>query len=83
MSFLLDHGYAYMGNSLADDVPHYWVKNFEERRAILTMPHYYHFDDQFFLMFPQKGTGLENPGAFFEIARGNSRRSSSAAGSFA
>ena len=22
---------------------------------------YYHFDDQFFLMFPRKGTGLEHP----------------------
>ena len=31
------------------------------RRAMLALPYYYHFDDQFFCMFPAKGTGLENP----------------------
>jgi peptidoglycan/xylan/chitin deacetylase (PgdA/CDA1 family) len=61
MDLLIEAGYAYMGNSLADDVPHYWATDFASRRAILAMPYYYHFDDQFFLMFPQKGTGLENP----------------------
>ena len=63
MDLLLDSGYAYMGNGLADDVPHYWVTDFASRRAILTLPYYYHFDDQFFLMFPRKGTGLEHPDA--------------------
>lgn len=63
MDLLIEAGYAYMGNSLADDVPHYWVTDFAERRAILALPYYYHFDDQFFLMFPAKGTGLENPAA--------------------
>ena len=29
------------------------------------MPYYYHFDDQFFLLFPKKGTGLENPDTLF------------------
>ncbi len=61
MDLLIEAGYAYMGNSLADDVPHHWVTDFATRRAILAMPYYYHFDDQFFLMFPAKGTGLENP----------------------
>ncbi len=65
MDLLIEGGYAYMGNSLADDVPHYWVTDFLSRRAILAMPYYYHFDDQFFLMFPRKGTGLENPGTLF------------------
>jgi peptidoglycan-N-acetylglucosamine deacetylase len=65
MDLLIEAGYAYMGNSLADDVPHYWVTDFASRRAILAMPYYYHFDDQFFLMFPQKGTGLENPDTLF------------------
>ena len=60
---LLDGGYEYFGNGLADDIPHWWVSDFASRRAILTLPYYYHFDDQFFLMFPRKGTGLENPGA--------------------
>jgi len=63
MDLLLDAGYAYMGNGLADDIPHYWVTDFASRRALLTLPYYYHFDDQFFLMFPRKGTGLEHPDA--------------------
>src|SRR5262249_9611031 len=36
MDLLLDAGYTYMGNSLADDIPHYWVTDFASRRAILT-----------------------------------------------
>ena len=49
MDLLPDAGYAYMGNGLADDVPHYWVTDFASRRAMLTLPYYYHFDDQFVL----------------------------------
>jgi hypothetical protein len=60
MDVLIEAGYAYFGNGLADDVPHYWVTDFASRRAILTLPYYYHFDDQFFCMFPVAGTGLEN-----------------------
>ena len=56
-------GYVYLGNGLADDIPHYWISDFASRRALLTLPYYYHFDDQFFLMFPRKGTGLEHPDA--------------------
>jgi hypothetical protein len=48
-----------MGNGLADDAPHYWVSDFAHRRALLTLPYLYHFDDQYFSMFPTKGTGLE------------------------
>ena len=65
MDLLIEAGYVYMGNGLADDIPHYWVTDFTSRRAILTLPYYYHFDDQFFLMFPRKGTGLEHPDALF------------------
>jgi peptidoglycan/xylan/chitin deacetylase (PgdA/CDA1 family) len=61
MDLLIEGGYAYMGNGLADDIPHYWVTDFASRRAILTLPYYYHFDDQYFALFPIKGTGLENP----------------------
>ena len=60
MALLIEAGYAYMGNSLADDIPHYWVTDFAQRRALLALPYYYHFDDQFFCMFPRQGTGLEN-----------------------
>jgi len=65
VDLLIEEGYDYFGNGLADDVPHYWVADFASRRAILTLPYYYHFDDQFFLLFPKKGTGLENPDALF------------------
>lgn len=60
MDLLIAAGYSWFGNGLADDIPHYWVTDFDRRRAILALPYYYHFDDQFFLMFPAKGTGLEN-----------------------
>ena len=65
VSLLLEAGYDYMGNGLADDIPHYWVTDFARRQSILTLPYYYHFDDQFFLMFPRKGTGLEHPDVLF------------------
>ncbi|MCP5031436.1 MAG: polysaccharide deacetylase family protein [Actinomycetia bacterium] len=61
---LLDEaGYRYMGNGLSDDIPHYWVYDAEQPGWLLTMPYYYHFDDQFFLMFPSRGTGLEHADA--------------------
>ena len=65
MDLLLDAGYEWFGNGLADDIPHYWVTDFATRRAILALPYYYHFDDQFFLMFPAKGTGLEHADSLF------------------
>ena len=65
MDLLIDAGYEYMGNGLADDVPHYWVTDFAARRAMLTLPYYYHFDDQWFLLFPRKGTGLEHADDLF------------------
>jgi peptidoglycan/xylan/chitin deacetylase (PgdA/CDA1 family) len=66
IELLLDAGYAYMGNGLADDIPYYWVADVEPPRTLLTLPYYYHFDDQFFLMFPPPGlgSGLENPKPF-------------------
>jgi peptidoglycan/xylan/chitin deacetylase (PgdA/CDA1 family) len=65
VDLLIEGGYRYFGNGLADDIPHWWVADFASRRAILTLPYYYHFDDQFFLLFPKKGTGLENPDTLF------------------
>ncbi len=70
MELLIEDGYAYMGNGLADDIPHYWVTDFGSRRAILTLPYYYHFDDQFFSMFPVRGSGLENSDMLFRNWRG-------------
>lgn len=63
VDLLIDEGYDYLGNSPADDRPHYWVADPDRGRSILAMPYYYHFDDQFFLMFPARGTGLENADA--------------------
>jgi peptidoglycan-N-acetylglucosamine deacetylase len=65
MDLLLDAGYGYFGNGLADDVPHHWVTDAATRRSILTMPYYYHYDDQWFLLFPSKGTGLEHADSLF------------------
>jgi len=65
IDLLIDAGYTYFGNGLADDIPHYWVSDFETRRSLLALPYYYHFDDQFFLMFPRAGTGLEHPDTLF------------------
>src|SRR4051794_22473557 len=60
MDLLIEAGYRWFGNGLADDIPHYWVTDVSTRRALLTLPYYYHYDDQFFLMFPSRGTGLEH-----------------------
>lgn len=65
IDLLIDAGYQYMGNGLADDVPHYWVTDFASQRAMLTLPYYYHYDDQWFLLFPRKGTGLEHADDLF------------------
>src|ERR1700730_3796464 len=70
VDLLLEAGYLYLGNGLADDIPHYWVSDFASRRTLLTLPYYYHFDDQFFLMFPRKATGLEHPDALLRNWRG-------------
>jgi peptidoglycan/xylan/chitin deacetylase (PgdA/CDA1 family) len=63
VDLLIDAGYEYLGNGEADDIPHYWVTDFATRRCLLTLPYYFHFDDQFFLMFPApgKGSNLERP----------------------
>lgn len=66
MGLLIDAGYTYMGNGLADDIPYYWVTDAESQRAILTLPYSYHFNDQYFLLYPPPGlgSGLENPKPF-------------------
>jgi len=68
VDLLIDAGYEYLGNGMADDIPHYWVTDFDTRRNILTLPYYYHFDDLFFLRFPAPGmgSGIENPMALFQ-----------------
>jgi peptidoglycan/xylan/chitin deacetylase (PgdA/CDA1 family) len=65
MELLADAGFAYFGNGLADDIPHHWVFDAARGRSMLTMPYYYHYDDQWFHMFPTKGTGLEHADSLF------------------
>ena len=62
---LVEEGYTYMGNCPADDAPHYSVTDFASAEAIVALPYYYHFDDQFFMMYPRQGSGLENPDMLF------------------
>jgi peptidoglycan-N-acetylglucosamine deacetylase len=57
---LREAGYGWLGNGMADDIPYYTVTDFASRRALLTLPYYYHLDDQYFSLFPVAGTGLEN-----------------------
>jgi peptidoglycan/xylan/chitin deacetylase (PgdA/CDA1 family) len=59
-------GLTYFGNGLADDAPYYWVVDAETRKVVPTLPYYYHFDDQFFLMYPRRGTGLEHADSLVE-----------------
>lgn len=70
IDLLLEEGFAWFGNGQADDAPHWWVSDAAARRAILALPYYYHFDDQWFCMFPAKGTGLENPDMLHRNWRG-------------
>lgn len=65
VDLLIEAGYAYLGNGLADDIPHWWVCDVARKRSLLTLPYYYHFDDQFFLLFPSKGTGLEHADSLY------------------
>ncbi len=60
VELLIEAGIGYLGNGLADDIPHWWVTDAASRRALLTMPYYYHYDDQWFCLFPRDGSGLEN-----------------------
>ena len=38
IDLLLEAGYLYLGNGLADDIPYYSVSDFASRRALLTLP---------------------------------------------
>jgi len=60
IGFLIDAGYDYLGNSQADDIPHYWVDDYPARRAILALPYCYHHDDQYFIEYPPVWHGGNN-----------------------
>lgn len=60
IDLLREAGYGWLGNGMADDIPYYAVTDFAARRCLLTLPYYYHLDDQYFSLFPVAGTGLEN-----------------------
>ena len=60
VDLLQKHGCRYFGNSMADDIPHYWVTDCDAPRPMLALPYYYALDAQFFIFFPGfgKGNGL-------------------------
>jgi peptidoglycan/xylan/chitin deacetylase (PgdA/CDA1 family) len=60
LDLLREAGYGWFGHGMADDIPYYTVTDFARRRVLLTLPYYYHLDDQYFCLFPVAGTGLEN-----------------------
>lgn len=60
IGLLIEAGYDYLGNSEADDIPHYWVDDYATRRAILAMPYCYHHDDQYFIEYPPIWHGGNN-----------------------
>jgi len=60
VDLLREAGFRWLGNGMADDIPYYTVTDFASRRAFLTLPYYYHLDDQYFSLFPVAGTGLES-----------------------
>ena len=65
---LLEAGCGYFGNSMADDIPHYWITDYDRRRTLLMLPYYYAMDTQFFMFFPGvgKGSGLVQTRALWE-----------------
>ncbi len=65
VNLLAESDYLYFCPGLADDAPYYWVADYQSRKSILAMPYYFHFDDQFFLLFPSRGTGLEHADALY------------------
>ncbi|MFR4118683.1 MAG: hypothetical protein ACLT2T_07430 [Bilophila wadsworthia] len=54
---LLEAGCGYFGNSMADDIPHYWITDYDRRHTLLMLPYYYAMDTQFFMFFPGVGKG--------------------------
>ena len=65
---LLEAGCGYFGNSMADDIPHYWITDYDRRHTLLMLPYYYAMDTQFFMFFPGvcKGSGLVQTRALWE-----------------
>lgn len=72
---LRKHGCRYFGNSMADDIPHYWVTDADTPRPMLAMPYYYALDAQYFIFFPGfgKGNGLMQSRALRENWEGEIR----------
>jgi len=70
VDLLLEAGYLYLGNGLADDIPHYWVSDFTSRRALLTLPYYYPLRRPVLPDVPAQGDRPRTPGrAAAQLAR--------------
>lgn len=53
---LLEAGCGYFGNSMADDIPHYWITDYDRRHTLLMLPYYYAMDTRS-SCFPRSGQG--------------------------
>ena len=65
MDLLIEAGYAYMGNGLADDIPHYWVTDFASRRVDPDAALLLSLRRPVLLDVPVRGTGLEHADILF------------------
>lgn len=65
---LLETDCGYSGSSIADNIPHYWITDYDRRHTLLMLPYYYAMDTRFFMFFPGvgKGSGLVQTWALWE-----------------
>ena len=70
---LLEAGCGYFGNSMADDIPHYWITDYDRRHTLLMLPYYY----AVLHVFPRSGQGERaraDAGALGKLGRRAGRR---------
>ena len=66
LDLLIDEGFTYIANGMADDIPFWWKTN--SGRDILAIPFIWMFDDAlYFAFYPGRGTGIQRPAKLFEI----------------
>jgi peptidoglycan/xylan/chitin deacetylase (PgdA/CDA1 family) len=67
LDLLIDQGFLYIANGMADDIP-YWWKIEDSNRRILAIPYSWMFDDAlYFIFYPGRETGIQNPSKLLEI----------------
>jgi peptidoglycan/xylan/chitin deacetylase (PgdA/CDA1 family) len=67
LELLIEHGFLYIANGMADDIP-YWWRIEDDDKQILALPHTWMFDDsRYFVFFPGHETRIQNPSKLLEI----------------